>query len=69
MGKRIVVTSESETGRNTGFKDTRTGETFTRAQFVKEIKAGNYEHYHVRKINGVDTPVSNPDDSSNNNLG
>ena len=41
----------------------------TRAQFVKEIEQGNYDNYHVRVINDVKTPVSNPDSSSKNNLG
>lgn len=40
----------------------------TRNQFVKSINNGNYNNYHVRKINGIDTPVSNPDKSKNNNL-
>ena len=40
----------------------------TRAGFVKKIEQGNYPNYHVRKINGVKTPVSNPDGTSNNNL-
>ena len=54
MPKRITVTQESNTTRN---------------QFVNQIKQGNYENYHVRNINGVDTPVSNPDNTRNNNLG
>jgi len=40
----------------------------TRPQFVKEIKNGNYPNYHIRTINGVKTPVSNPDKIVNNNL-
>ncbi|HEN5655601.1 TPA: DUF3892 domain-containing protein, partial [Legionella pneumophila] len=49
---------------------TSTGETMTRAQFVKKIEGGQYNGvYHVRTINGVKTPVSNPDKDSNNNLG
>jgi hypothetical protein len=40
----------------------------TNKEFVKEIKGGNYPNHHVRNINGVDTPVSNPDKSKNNNL-
>ncbi len=40
----------------------------TRAQFVRQIEQGNYANYHVRKINDVKTPVSNPDDSEGNNL-
>lgn len=40
----------------------------TRNQFVNQINRGNYENYHVRDINGIATPVSNPDSSSSNNL-
>lgn len=66
---RITVTRENSTGRNTNFHDNNTGADMTRAQFVRQIKNGNYEDYHVRNINGVATPVSNPDRSSKNNLG
>lgn len=69
MPKRISVTSENSTGRNMTFHDNYTGTDMTRAQFVSQINKGNYENYHVRNINGVDTPVSNPDSSSRNNLG
>lgn len=41
----------------------------TRPEFVRQIKQGNYENYHVRVINGIPTPVSNPDRITNNNLG
>lgn len=68
MAKRITVTSESATGRNISFRDNCTGASYTRAQFVRQIKAGNYENYHIRNINGLDTPVSNPDKSTRNNL-
>lgn len=67
--KRVSVTSSTTTGRNQNFHDNYTGKNMTRNQFVREIKNGNYENYHVRNINGLDTPVSNPDNSSNNNLG
>ena len=67
--KRIKVTQESDTGRNISFHDNFTGEDMTRSEFVNEIKSGNYKNYHIRKINGVDTPVSNPDPNRNNNLG
>lgn len=66
--KRVKVTEESNSGRNQKFHDNCTGANMTRKQFVKEIKKGNYSNYHVRKINGVDTPVSNPDKTKNNNL-
>ena len=66
--KRITVTSENSTGRNLTFHDNVTGSTMTRAQFVREIEHDKYDNYHVRVINGIKTPVSNPDGSSNNNL-
>ncbi len=66
--KRVSVTGESSTGRNKQFRDNYTNKEMTRTQFVKEIKQGNYSNYHVRNINGIDTPVSNPDKSTNNNL-
>lgn len=66
--KRVTVTSETDSGRNTNFHDNYTGADMTRAQFVRQIEDGNYPNYHVRNVNGVKTPVSNPDDSENNNL-
>ena len=67
--KNIRVVQESSTGRNQKFIDTNNGKTMTRAQFSNEIKQGHYQGYHVRKINGLNTPVSNPDKSAKNNLG
>lgn len=66
--KRITVVKESDTGRNLNFHDNNTGADMTRAQLVKRIEQGNYPNYHIRNINGVKTPVSNPDSSTNNNL-
>ena len=66
--KRITVTKESDSGRNQQFKDNSTGKEMSRTQFVKEIQADKYPDYHIRKVNGVKTPVSNPDASKNNNL-
>jgi hypothetical protein len=66
--KRVSVTSETTTGRNTRFHDNRTGADMTRGQFVKQIEQGGYSNYHVRNVNGVKTPVSNPDGSESNNL-
>lgn len=66
--KRVSTTSQRKSGRNTRFKDNFKGNSMTRSQFVSKIKKGNYSNYHVRKINGVATPASNPDSSSNNNL-
>ena len=70
MKKSVVVTKETESGRNIGFIDKTTGNNMTLNQFVQQIKKGNYEDaYHIRVINGKDTPCSNPDKSENNNLG
>lgn len=66
--KRVTVTQESDTGRNQKFHDNKTGDDMTRTQFVKKIETGEYEKYHVRKVNGIKTPVSNPDSKTNNNL-
>ena len=69
MPKRVKVTQEDKTGRNTRFHDNFTGEDFTRAQFNNKIKSGDYVGYEVKMINGVETPVSKPDKTKNNNLG
>lgn len=67
--KRVTVNSESPTGRNLTFHDNVTGRNMNVKQFVRSIELGNYPNYHVREINGIKTPVSNPDNSTNNNLG
>lgn len=64
--KSIKVTAETKTGRNTRFKTNRGSRT--RQKLVQEIRAGKHKGYHVRIINGVATPVSNPDASKGNNL-
>ncbi len=69
MAKRISVTNENITGRNLTFHDNYKDKNMTRREFVKEIKSGNYKNYHIRNINGIETPVSNPDESTSNNLG
>ncbi len=68
MRKRITVTQESDTGRNLRFHDNQNGNDMTRANFVKQIKNGNYDNYYVREINGIPTPCSKPDKTKNNNL-
>lgn len=69
MFKRISVIGENDTGRNGKFRDNINGREMTRSQFVKEIEDGRYENYHIRLINNIKTPTSNPDKSTNNNLG
>ncbi|MGR6871162.1 hypothetical protein ACU6U9_02385 [Pseudomonas sp. HK3] len=66
---RVSVIKESDTGRNQNFVDNKTGDEMTRAQFVKEIDAGKYPDYHVRSIDGVKTPASNPNNNDDDNLG
>lgn len=68
MAKSVKVIVESESGRNQKFHDTKSGKDMTRTEFVNEIKKGNFPDYHVRKVNGIPTPVSNPDGKEGNNL-
>jgi hypothetical protein len=68
MAKSVKVTVEDDSGRNQKFHDDKSGKNMTRSQFVKQIEAGKFPDYHVRKINGLNTPVSNPDRSEGNNL-
>lgn len=69
MARRIRVTDETDSGRNLGFYDPDRQQSMTRAQFVQAIGDGKYTDYHVRVINGVKTPVSNPDSKKSDNLG
>ncbi|NQZ27812.1 MAG: hypothetical protein HRT55_16005 [Colwellia sp.] len=66
---RVKTIKENETGRNLRFKDTKTKKEMTDKGFVRAIKKGEYDGYHIRRINGVDTPVSNPNGISSDNLG
>lgn len=68
MSGRIKVTSESDSGRNQRFEDTKTGRHMDREGFVRAIENGTYSKYHVRVVNGIKTPASNPDSSEGNNL-
>ena len=62
---RFKVIKESSSGRNLKFRDNVTKKIMTRTEFVREIEKGKYKNYHVRVINGIKTPVSNPDPTSN----
>jgi hypothetical protein len=68
MAKSVRVTVEDSSGRNQRFHDDKSGKNMSRAEFVKQIEEGKFPDYHVRKINGLNTPVSNPDSSEGNNL-
>lgn len=69
MARTVKVEREAGSGRNLEFVDTRSGSHMSRVEFVRAIEQGQYRDYHIRVINGVKTPVSNPDRSEGNNLG
>ena len=48
----LVVTKETETGRNIKFKDTVTGKLLTQEEAAELVRAGKYSNYIVTK-NGV----------------
>lgn len=66
---RITVTKESRTGRNQEFHDNKVGRDMNQWEFVLRIKRDEYPGYHIRRIHGIETPVSNPDETERNNLG
>ena len=65
---KITVTSESETGRNVRFNVAGQG-VVSRQTLVQQIRGGEHENCHVRIINGLATPVSNPNGNERDNLG
>lgn len=69
MAKNVRSITQNSTGRNITFKDVSSGTKMTRSQFVAKIENNKYSDYHVRTINGIKTPCSNPDKSERNNLG
>ena len=69
--KVVKTIAETSTGRNTLFQNTGNNEIMTRQEFANRIKNPNsvyHEDYYVRNINSIETPVSKPDRSTNNNL-
>lgn len=66
MAKNVKVVGETPTGRNVEFQKPN-GHHMSRPEFVAAIRQGNFPDYHIRNINGLDTPVSNPDRSKGNN--
>ncbi len=66
--KPVIVLTEDENGRNQTFFDLVKKTVLTREEFVSQIEAQNYPGYSVKQINGVLTPVSNPDGRRSNNL-
>ena len=69
---KVIAIGETETGRNIMFQDIDNHHMMSRQEFVNRIKNPNSVYnnfYYVRKINGIDTPVSKPDGNKKNNLG
>tara|TARA_Y100000590_G_C15269184_1_gene844330 strand:- start:127 stop:357 length:231 start_codon:yes stop_codon:yes gene_type:complete len=66
--KPIVVLTEDEKGRNQLFFDLFMQKSLTREEFVTKIKENEYPGYFIKIINGIETPVSKPDDHNTNNL-
>jgi hypothetical protein len=69
--KMVKVISEDKHGRNKVFQDTRNNHIMTDKEFISRIKNENSvysEHYYVRKINGQETAVSNPNGNKQDNL-
>jgi hypothetical protein len=68
MEKNIRAITQTPTGRNTKFKNIKTRKTITLEKFIREIQKGNYNGYHIRKMNNKKVPVSNRDKFKGNNL-
>lgn len=69
---KIRKIKETETGRNIMFQDIDNHHIMSRQELVDRIKKPDSVYnnlYYVRKINGIDTPVSKPDGNKKNNLG
>ena len=67
--KKVKAIEKNSTGRNTRFRDLRTEKEMSRSELVKKIEKGKYPDLHIRKVNGIKTPTSNPDGIKGNNLG
>jgi len=53
------------------YKDLDSNRTMNQSDFVKKISNPNsvyHDDFHIRKINNVKVPVSNPDNKNSNNL-
>lgn len=69
--KLVKAIAENDTGRNILFQNTGNNEIMTRKDFVARIKNEKsvyHNDYVVKRINGIETPVSKPDKYTNNNL-
>ena len=65
---RVTTTRETKSGRNVSFHDNCTGADMSRGEFVRAIEQRQYPKYHVRCLNGLKTPASNPNGRICDNL-
>lgn len=65
----VVVLNQSKTGANKSYFDFQTSRGMARAEFVEAIINGQYPGYEIRKIHGINVPVSKRDSLVSNNLG
>jgi len=68
-GRKVKVIDETQSGRNKKFYDPIAKRPMTRADFANRIEKGEYPNYHVRNLNGLRTPASNPNGKAGDNLG
>jgi len=66
--KYVTVTSVKGNSNMT-FSDPVAGIIMNRNEFVQAIRDKLYRNYHIRRINNIEVPVSNPDGDGGNNLG
>lgn len=70
---KLIVTKETDTGRNIEFQDTRNNRIMTDSELISRLKTGNSsynEDYCVKHDkNGREYVASKPDGKLNNNLG
>ena len=67
----VKMINETNSGRNIEFQDLGNHHKMTRQEFVDRIKNPDSVYnanYYVRKINGIDTPVSKPNNNKKDNL-
>lgn len=69
MSKPIVSLEKSKSGRNETYYDLLKRIVMTREELVAYILAGNYRGYSVKRIRGIETPVSKRDGKRINNIG
>ena len=69
LKNKVLVIKESKKGKNLAYFDYGKFIVLSRAEFLTEIKIGNYPNYEIRLIKGDETPVSKKDKLIPNNLG